>query len=91
VRGGGAWLCAAEVHGSHALESCGLLEVVRLESRRIETKAVTSAVTRATNRAYCKFSGARALLSSKSSYGGIETKAVTISQLPMLDGGHALS
>jgi len=25
VRGGGAWLCAAEVHGSHALESCGLL------------------------------------------------------------------
>ena len=54
----------------------------------IETKAVTSAVTRATNG---KFSGARALLSLKSSYGGIETKAVTISQLPMLDGGHALS
>jgi len=41
----------------------------------IETKAVTSAVTRATN---SKFSGARALLSLKCSYGCIEPKAVTI-------------
>jgi hypothetical protein len=35
VRGGGAWLCAAEVHGWHALESCGLLSLVRLVSRRV--------------------------------------------------------
>ena len=35
VRGGGAWLCAAEVHGWHALESCGWLSVVGLERRRV--------------------------------------------------------
>jgi hypothetical protein len=34
VRGGGPRLCAAEVHGWHALESCGLLWVVVDKSRR---------------------------------------------------------
>ena len=35
VRGGGAWLCAAEVHGWHALESCGSLS---WKSRRSQAR-----------------------------------------------------
>ena len=35
VRGGGAWLCAVEVHGWHALESCGCGSRWWLERRRV--------------------------------------------------------
>ena len=70
-----------EVSPSCGVALDGCLEETPRKANHLRNiaKAVTSAVTRATN---SKFSGARALLSLKSSYGGIETKAVTISQLP---------